>query len=282
MERNLDRTGLRARARVVRRDVAAFLAGGSGGLAEAPFGCVFVDPPYAQAGDLQASLERLGDPLAGWLDEAALVVAKHFWKVVLPDRVGDLGARPRATLRRDGPERVSSRQRDRCWRELMRLAVYPGSFDPTTFGHIDVIERASRQFDRLLVAVLVNTRKSPSRSADERAAILRAAIDEELAASSAAIEVVAFEGLTVDLARKRGATAIVRGLRALSDFENELAIAHLNRKLAPDVDTVFFMTGVEHAYLSSSLVREIAAFGGDISAMVPAAVVRSLGAVTQP
>ena len=164
----------------------------------------------------------------------------------------------------------------------MRLAVYPGSFDPTTFGHIDVIERASRQFDRLLVAVLVNTRKSPSRSADERADILRAAIDEELAGSSAAIEVVAFEGLTVDLARKRGATAIVRGLRALSDFENELAIAHLNRKLAPDVDTVFFMTGVEHAYLSSSLVREIAAFGGDISAMVPAAVVRSLGAVTQP
>jgi pantetheine-phosphate adenylyltransferase len=164
----------------------------------------------------------------------------------------------------------------------MRLAVYPGSFDPTTFGHIDVIERASRQFDRLLVAVLVNTRKSPSRSADERADILRAAIDEELAGSSAAIEVVAFEGLTVDLARKRGATAIVRGLRALSDFENELAIAHLNRKLAPDVDTVFFMTGVEHAYLSSSLVREIAAFGGDISAMVPAAVVRSLGAVPQP
>jgi pantetheine-phosphate adenylyltransferase len=158
----------------------------------------------------------------------------------------------------------------------MRLAVYPGSFDPTTFGHIDVIERASRLFDELLVAVLVNTRKSPSRSAHERAAILRLAIDEELGESAAGVEVVAFEGLTVDLARQRGAMAIVRGLRALSDFENELAIAHLNRKLAPDVDTVFFMTGVEHAYLSSSLVREIAAFGGDISAMVPGAVVRSL------
>lgn len=158
----------------------------------------------------------------------------------------------------------------------MRLAVYPGSFDPTTFGHIDVIERASRLFDELLVAVLVNTRKSPSRAAHERAAILRLAIDEELAGSAAGIEVVAFEGLTVDLARQRGAMAIVRGLRALSDFENELAIAHMNRKLAPDVDTVFFMTGVEHAYLSSSLVREIAAFGGDISAMVPGAVARSL------
>ncbi len=88
--RNLDRTGLSARARVVRRDVAAFLASGSGSLAEAPFGCAFIDPPYAQAGDLQASLERLGDPLAGWLDEAALAVAKHFWKVAPPDRVGAL------------------------------------------------------------------------------------------------------------------------------------------------------------------------------------------------
>ena len=88
--RNLDRTGLSARARVVRRDVAAFLASGSGSLVEAPFGCAFIDPPYAQAGDLQASLERLGDPLAGWLDEAALVVAKHFWKVAPPDRVGAL------------------------------------------------------------------------------------------------------------------------------------------------------------------------------------------------
>ncbi len=159
----------------------------------------------------------------------------------------------------------------------MRLAVYPGSFDPITRGHIDVIERASALFDRLVVAVLVNTRKSPSMAAAERVSIIREAIDEELAQSTAAsIEVTAFEGLTVDLARQRGATSIVRGLRALSDFENELAIAHLNRKLAPEIDTVFFMTGIEHAYLSSGLVREIAAFGGDISAMVPDAVARRL------
>lgn len=158
----------------------------------------------------------------------------------------------------------------------MRLAVYPGSFDPITFGHIDVIERASRLFDQLVVAVLVNTRKSPTLPVETRARVLREAIDEELGSTAAAIEVTAFEGLTVDLAREREAMAIVRGLRALSDFENELAIAHLNRKLAPEVDTVFFMTGLEHAYLSSSLVREIAAFGGDISAMVPAAVVRAL------
>jgi pantetheine-phosphate adenylyltransferase len=158
----------------------------------------------------------------------------------------------------------------------MRLAVYPGSFDPITFGHVDVIERASRLFDRLLVAVLVNTRKSPSLSVDARASIIREAIDEELPDLAAGIEVAAFEGLTVELARQRGAMAIVRGLRAASDFENELAIAHLNRKLAPGIDTVFFMTGLEHAYLSSSLVREIAAFDGDLAGMVPAAAIRGL------
>lgn len=159
----------------------------------------------------------------------------------------------------------------------MRLAVYPGSFDPITRGHVDVIARARVVFDELVVAVLVNTRKSPSIDAAERADMIRDAIDEELGAeAAAAIEVITFEGLTVDLARQRGATSIVRGLRALSDFENEQAIAHLNRKLAPEVDTVFFMTGIEHAYLSSSLVREIAAFGGDVSAMVPDTVARRL------
>jgi pantetheine-phosphate adenylyltransferase len=160
---------------------------------------------------------------------------------------------------------------------MMRLAVYPGSFDPITRGHIDVIERASKLFDRLVVAVLVNTRKSATMDVAERALIIREAIDEELAATAAAtIEVTAFEGLTVDLARQRGATSIVRGLRAVSDFENELAIAHLNRKLAPEIDTVFFMADIEHAYLSSGLVREIAVFGGDVSALVPDAVARRL------
>ncbi|MEA2025490.1 MAG: pantetheine-phosphate adenylyltransferase [Chloroflexota bacterium] len=159
----------------------------------------------------------------------------------------------------------------------MRLAVYPGSFDPITRGHVDVIQRASVVFDRLVVAVLINTRKQPSIEASERAQLIRESIAEDLGPWAAAeIEVITFEGLTVDLARERGATSIVRGLRALSDFENEQAIAHLNRKLAPEIDTVFFMTGLEHAYLSSSLVREIAAFGGDVSAMVPDAVARWL------
>jgi len=159
----------------------------------------------------------------------------------------------------------------------MRLAVYPGSFDPITFGHVDVIERACVVFDQLVVAVLINTRKSPSIDADERASMIREAIAAELEPGCAAtVEVITYDGLTVDLARERGATSIVRGLRALSDFESEQAIAHLNRQLAPEVDTVFFMTGIEHAYLSSSLVREIASFGGDLSAMVPDVVARRL------
>jgi pantetheine-phosphate adenylyltransferase len=159
----------------------------------------------------------------------------------------------------------------------MRLAVYPGSFDPITRGHLDVVERACALFDRLVVAVLVNTRKEPTRGAAERVAIVAAAVAEELPAEVAArIEVTAFDGLTVELARQRGAGWIVRGLRAVSDFENEIALAHLNRKLAPGIDTVFFMTDIEHAYLSSGLVREIAAFGGDVSTMVPAAAARSL------
>lgn len=159
----------------------------------------------------------------------------------------------------------------------MRLAIYPGSFDPITRGHVDVIERACVVFDHLVVAVLINTRKSASLDAAERVELARVAVDAELGpACVERVEVITFGGLTVDLARERGATSIVRGLRALSDFENEQAIAHLNRQLAPEIDTVFFMTGLEHAYLSSSLVREIAAFGGDLSAMVPDVVAQRL------
>jgi len=159
----------------------------------------------------------------------------------------------------------------------MRLAVYPGSFDPITRGHVDVIDRARTVFDRLVVAVLVNTRKTASLPAEERALLIRDAIAAELGAEAAdRVEVMTYHGLTVDLAREKGASSIVRGLRALSDFESEQAIAHLNRQLAPEIDTVFFMTGIEHAYLSSSLVREIAAFGGDLSAMVPDVVAQRL------
>ena len=159
----------------------------------------------------------------------------------------------------------------------MTTALYPGSFDPITFGHLDVIGRAATVFDRLTVGVLTNSKKLPSASLDDRIAVIREAVDEELSDVCARIDVAGFDGLTVDYAHKIGAGFIVRGLRAVSDFESELQMAHTNRKLAPGVDTVFFMTALEHAYLSSSLVREIAGFGGDVSAMVPPAALRGLG-----
>jgi pantetheine-phosphate adenylyltransferase len=157
----------------------------------------------------------------------------------------------------------------------MRHAVYPGTFDPITLGHLDIIARACAVFERLTVAVLVNPRKQPTLDLDTRLELIRESL-LDLPGGGSGIEVVSFEGLTVDLARGLGAGAIVRGLRAVSDFESELQMAQLNRRLAPDIDTVFFMTGIEHAYVSSTMVREIAALGGDVSSMVPPGVLRRL------
>jgi pantetheine-phosphate adenylyltransferase len=159
----------------------------------------------------------------------------------------------------------------------MTTALYPGSFDPVTYGHLDVIGRAAGVFERVVVALLANPRKAPLLDAGERLATLREAIDETLGEAARGIEVATFEGLTVEAARRCGAHFIVRGLRAVSDFESEMQMAHTNRKLAPEVDTIFFMTALEHAYLSSTLVKEIAAFGGDVRGMVPPAVMRRLG-----
>ena len=160
----------------------------------------------------------------------------------------------------------------------MKIAVYPGSFDPITYGHLDVVSRAAAVFDLVVFAVLVNPQKSaPVFPTEERVKVIREAIDECCPADIAArIEVESFDGLTVDFCRRRGATFVVRGLRAISDFESEMQMAHTNRKLAPEVDAVFFMTALEHSYLSSSLVKEIAAFGGDVSQMVPPSVAMRL------
>lgn len=157
----------------------------------------------------------------------------------------------------------------------MRTAVYPGSFDPVTNGHLDVLERALGVFDRVVVAVLRNPRKEPFLSADERVAVVRAAI-AETGLPADRVEVTTFDGLTVNAVHDHGARSIVRGLRAVSDFEAEMQLAHNNRKLAPDVDTVFFMTSLEHGYVSSSLVKEIAAFGGDVSEMVPPSAIGAI------
>ena len=160
----------------------------------------------------------------------------------------------------------------------MATALYPGSFDPVTNGHLDVIERAARLFERVVVGVLQNPRKTPFLDEASRVAVLREAIDAALPVAAASrVEVTTFDGLTVGFAQQVGAAFVVRGLRAISDFEFELQLALTNRKLAPEVDTVFFMTALEHAYLSSTLVKEIAGFGGDVSGMVPPAVLRRLG-----
>jgi pantetheine-phosphate adenylyltransferase len=156
----------------------------------------------------------------------------------------------------------------------VNVAVYPGSFDPITIGHLDVIGRAAAVFDRVVVGVLENPRKQPLLSLDMRVEVIRSALAD--AGIADRVDVASFSGLTVDFCRSNGAGFIVRGLRAISDFEVEMQLAHNNRKLAPAVDTVFFMTALEHGYVSSSLVKEIAQFGGDVGEMVPAAAERRL------
>jgi pantetheine-phosphate adenylyltransferase len=163
----------------------------------------------------------------------------------------------------------------------VNVAVYPGSFDPITNGHLDVIERAARVFERVVVAVLGNPRKSPLLPADERVAVIRAAIDAHPQLAGR-VEVRTFDGLTVDFCRAVEAGFLVRGLRAIADFESELQLAHNNHQLAPEIDTVFFMTSLEHSYVSSSLVKEIALFGGDVSAMVPAPASEALRRALSP
>lgn len=151
---------------------------------------------------------------------------------------------------------------------MHRLAVYPGSFDPPTLGHLDVIERASRLFDRVVVAVGMNPSKQPFLSTEERMAGLRESVDH-----LGNVEVASFQGLLLDFVHSVGAKSIVRGLRATADFEYEFQMATVNRRLSGDVDTVFLMTKWEHSYLSSSIVREVATLGGDFTELVPPPVV---------
>lgn len=149
----------------------------------------------------------------------------------------------------------------------MVTALVPGSFDPVTNGHLDIIERAAGMFDHILVAVARNSSKTPLFSVEERMEMLR-----EACASRTNVTVDTFEGLLVDYALARGATVIVKGLRAVSDFEYELQMALMNRRLNNSVETVFMMTGAEYSYLSSSIVKEIARLGGSVEGLVPNSV----------
>jgi len=146
----------------------------------------------------------------------------------------------------------------------MRVAVYPGSFDPITLGHMDIIERASKLFDTLIVAVMVNQEKKPVFTAHERVAML-----EDVTAGIKNVRIAHFEGLLADFARQNGAETIIKGLRAVSDFEYEFQMAMVNKKLNPDLDTVFLMTSEKYMYLSSRVVKDVGAFGGDLSGFVP-------------
>src|SRR3954468_14177296 len=147
------------------------------------------------------------------------------------------------------------------------IAIYPGSFDPLTNGHVDIIQRGSRIFDRIVVAVLLNLEKSPLFTVDERVDIARTVF-----AGYTNVEVDTFDGLLVDYARKKGASAIVRGLRAVSDFEYELQMALMNRRLNPEVETVFMMPAEPYTYVRSRLVKEVVALGGSVTGLVPGLV----------
>ena len=146
----------------------------------------------------------------------------------------------------------------------MKVGIYAGSFDPITLGHLDVIERASRIVDKLVIGVLNNTSKTPSFTAEERVELIK-----RVTKNIPNVETETFDGLAVEFARKKNARILVRGLRAVTDFEYELQIAQLNHKLDSNIDTIFLTTSVQDSYLSSSIVKEIARFGGDISQFVP-------------
>lgn len=153
----------------------------------------------------------------------------------------------------------------------MRIAIYPGSFDPVTNGHTDIIRRAAGMFDKLIVGILNNSSKSPLFSVEERMEILRM-----VCADFDNVEVKTFGGLLVDFAHQENAKVIVRGLRAVTDFEYELQLAQTNRVVSPDVDTIFLTTNLKYSYLSSSIVKEIASYGGNINEFCDPRVVEAV------
>lgn len=150
----------------------------------------------------------------------------------------------------------------------MRVAVYPGSFDPVTLGHLDVIERSAKIVDKLIVGVLNNNSKTPLFSVEERVSMLK-----EVTKHIPNVEIISFSGLLVDFAQQNNVNIIVRGLRAITDFEYELQLSQTNRIVNPEVDTIFLTTNLQYAYLSSSIVKEVAMYGGDVSRFVPEYVI---------
>jgi pantetheine-phosphate adenylyltransferase/16S rRNA (guanine(966)-N(2))-methyltransferase RsmD len=268
---NATALGLAARVEVLPVDVAAAVerlaARGQ------RFDLVFVDPPYAEGPE--AALAALD--AAGIVAPGGRVVAEHDRRHPPPDRAGLLSRTDRRTFgdtavsfyEPTGPEGPARPPGAR----MKRVAIYPGSFDPLTNGHLSIIRRGLEVFDGLIVAIANNTKKAPLFTVEERREMLLAATCHD-----PRIEVDSFQGLLVDYARSRQVKVVIRGLRAVSDFEFEFQLANMNRKLDPNIDTMFMMTGEEEFYISSHLVREVASFGGDVQGMVPDAVYRGLKA----
>ena len=159
----------------------------------------------------------------------------------------------------------------------MRIAVYPGSFDPFTNGHLDILERSLRLFDEVVVAVLINPNKSCLIQSSERVRMIKDSIGDR-----PGVRVDQFNGLLIDFCHKMNATAVIRGLRAVSDYEYEVQLSTINRQLAPDLETVFLMSSPQYSFLSSSIVKEIARYGGPIANLVPPPVAEGLGRIFTP
>ena len=155
----------------------------------------------------------------------------------------------------------------------MKIAIYPGTFDPITNGHLDIIQRAAQLFDRVIVTVAVNASKTPMFTTDERIALIRSVLKEKKIKN---VSAESFEGLLVRFARKKKASVLIRGLRAVSDFEYEFQMALMNRKQEPKITTVFLMPHERYTYLNSSIIREVARLGGNVHDLVPAAVQKAL------
>ncbi len=253
---NLRRAGVAKRAEVVRGDVGRalerMLTDGR------VFNLIFADPPYRIAAEVGDVLSRLGALLAPG------------GRVVIEGGEAPAGGirGKKGVTRRYGGTFVTILERSEI---TMIVAVCPGSFDPVTVGHLDIIRRASKIFDHVVVAVGSNLRKQPRLSAPERARLI-----EKITAGFENVSVEVMEGLLVDFARDQGAKVVVKGLRAVSDFESEFEQAQLNRKMYPELETVFVMASAEHSFLSSSVVREIASLGGDVRGLVPEGILETV------
>ncbi len=254
---NLRRTRLEDRAEVVRGEVGRTIEGMIGGRNR--YRLIFADPPYRIAtAEVWSVLSRLHALLAPC---GRVVVERGGTPEETP------GGRKGVT-RRYGGTSITIFERSEL---IVNVSVCPGSFDPVTVGHLDIIRRAATIFDHVVIAVGGNRRKSPRSSAAERARLI-----EKVTGEIENVSVEVMNGLLVDFAREQGARVIVKGLRAVSDFESEMEQAQLNRKLYPELDTVFIMSAPEYSFLSSSAVREIGSFGGEVRGLVPDSILENV------